>query len=653
MENAFSMLDPDGGPPTRQQSEMATPLFDWKADDGHWKPFSPADQARLQQARWGGLDEAELFHNGTRYTVSFGAMTQLNTKTGHWRSIRVQPAPPPHPAAAAFGGNSPVALPCRGGCGFAGSAAAGGLCSQCARGAGSATPVNPSPPVAGTRVEKAQWFAHLFGFSEAGVGNPPGGGRVDPRGVRANLELLDGGCTLRSKVNGARYGVGRFSTPSLAELRAASAAAEAACVGAPLPPTASVEHIGAADVFSLHADPAFSGAMFMAASQFNTLEFSHPGGVPEDGVTNYVSDGTQGPACALAAAPATVVRNYFAGPPPRADGAGGAGGAAAAAAGQQQQQQQQQQFGEQLLQGQSAGRQIDNLGGVLRALQGETLVDVRNGYTDSDPQRLALLNGGRLADPASRAAALAQLRVGVHSGVEVPWARGRERFVLAPPAARQAVSQSFCSALAIGYAHGGTTEAEWGPLAQLVLDGSYEATLRAAAIDRAERRGSGVVLLTFLGGGVFRNRDEWIHDAIGRAVASCASAGLRVVVVHFRLVDALRARAIDAAVQRALAERSSAAARGGYDGGGGGGGYGGGGFAAVGAPAAPSAPAAGDFGGSYAPGGGGGFGGGGGGGGFGGGGGGGGGFGGGGGGGAFPPQQQQEARPFAWMPDRT
>ncbi len=45
--------------------------------------------------------------------------------------------------------------------------------------------------------------------------------------------------------------------------------------------------------------------------QFNCLEFPSPDSTPEHGVTAYMHDHTQGPACALACAAGTVVRNYF------------------------------------------------------------------------------------------------------------------------------------------------------------------------------------------------------------------------------------------------------------------------------------------------------------------------------------------------------
>jgi hypothetical protein len=41
-------------------------------------------------------------------------------------------------------------------------------------------------------------------------------------------------------------------------------------------------------------------SVFQAASQFNCLEFPGPECKPEDGVTAYFCDRTQGPACALA-----------------------------------------------------------------------------------------------------------------------------------------------------------------------------------------------------------------------------------------------------------------------------------------------------------------------------------------------------------------
>ena len=44
------------------------------------------------------------------------------------------------------------------------------------------------------------------------------------------------------------------------------------------------------------------------ASQFNLLEMTGPEITPEDGVTRYAHDRTQGPACAIAAGAATVYR---------------------------------------------------------------------------------------------------------------------------------------------------------------------------------------------------------------------------------------------------------------------------------------------------------------------------------------------------------
>lgn len=63
------------------------------------------------------------------------------------------------------------------------------------------------------------------------------------------------------------------------------------------------------DVLLLHSQK--PGAMIQAASQFNCLEFASPEVTPEDGVSRYERDPTQGPACAIACGAGTVFRNYF------------------------------------------------------------------------------------------------------------------------------------------------------------------------------------------------------------------------------------------------------------------------------------------------------------------------------------------------------
>ena len=65
------------------------------------------------------------------------------------------------------------------------------------------------------------------------------------------------------------------------------------------------------DVRQMHQRPEYAGALFQVASQFNALEMVGPSVTPQDGVTRYEHDHTQGPACAIAAGAATIYRNYF------------------------------------------------------------------------------------------------------------------------------------------------------------------------------------------------------------------------------------------------------------------------------------------------------------------------------------------------------
>ncbi len=117
-------------------------------------------------------------------------------------------------------------------------------------------------------------------------------------------------------------------------------------------------------------------------------------------------------------------------------------------------------------------------------------------------------------------AARAALRIGVHQQVEVT-----------SSTTGHLVTQAYCSALPVAY---NREPAElFEPLARLVLDATYEATLRAAVLN-AERTGNRTVYLTMVGGGVFGNHESWIIEAMERAFRSVPSGQLDVVVVSFR-----------------------------------------------------------------------------------------------------------------------
>ena len=320
------------------------------------------------------------------------------------------------------------------------------------------------------------WFERITGFAES-----------DYASTQARLAV--DGAFLVSKVNGNRHRIGELEVVTLQTLRARR-----------MRPKTKGRHTSvhclAGDARELHAWPEFAGATFQVASQFNLLEMVGPSITPEDGVTRYIRDRTQGPACAIAAGAGTIYRNYFA------------------------------LVGDGL--GQTRHRQIDALA-ILGEVLGtrlsrpmQSLWTMRNGYALCTADGLAAIcRHLQQADEQELDHLRGLLAVGVHRDVAVTDVCSAE-----PPV----VTQVYCSALPIAYS--GIEPSAWEPFARLVLEAAYEATLLAAA-EQSQRDVMPTVLLTRLGGGAFGNPDNWIDDAISRGLAEVRSDGLQVRLVSY------------------------------------------------------------------------------------------------------------------------
>jgi hypothetical protein len=221
-----------------------------------------------------------------------------------------------------------------------------------------------------------------------------------------------------------------------------------------------------------------------------------PDVTPEQGVTRYQSDPTQGPACAIAAGAATIYRSYFA----PIEGS----------------------------QGQTARRQLDGLADLGAALSSAMklpagdLWTMQNGYALGTQSGLDAI-GRHLGTLATDQIDIlrGKLRIGIHRDVEVTEVEGPDR---------PRVSQSFCSALPVAYSR--VPPAHWELFALLVLEAAYEATMWAAVLN-AQRGTSNVVFLTLLGGGAFGNHGNWIHAAMRRALELMTTFDLDVRLVSY------------------------------------------------------------------------------------------------------------------------
>ena len=306
----------------------------------------------------------------------------------------------------------------------------------------------------------------------------------------------DAAGTATLHAEGRTYGAGRFTTPTLAELRAPLLASKA-----PRVPRARLSILHGRDVLTdigALQGSAPDGVLFQVASQFNCLEAPGPRVVP---VRQYVNDYTQGPRASVSALAGTLLRHH----------------AAPASAGARFTQ--------------TDARCLDLLADVLVP----AVAEVRSGY----------LSTATVHDlPAAAAALTARfelIRVGVHDDVEVLFGHDWDGAVSRPGAR---IAQVFTSTLALGgYGRDDGSRALVLARRQL-LRAAYVGTLLAAAV-----LGKHTVVLTLIGGGVFGNPRAAIWEAIHHAldeVDPLLAAPLHVVVntrEELDAADAAQARA--------------------------------------------------------------------------------------------------------------
>ena len=314
------------------------------------------------------------------------------------------------------------------------------------------------------------WFEKLTGCVEE-----------SPESVQEHL-FIDGR-RLHSRLNGKSWLCGELETPTLAQLRQ-----RVRNIKRDLAPISVRNVVG--NVQHLHLNRANENALFQVASQFNLLEMTSPRVTPECGVGIYEHDFTQGPACAIAAGAGTIYRNYFVDINGRI--------------------------------GQTADNQIDCLSGIAKLLDNSKhrLWKMVNGYALPSAEGLEEINRKlESMDEAALDAVRQALQIGLHWDTQVTLGD-----------ASHTVSQSYCSAMPVAYTN--HTKELWAPLAKLVLEAAYEATI-CAAILNVDRNRNNRLFLTRLGGGAFGNNPDWITEAISRSLELYSDSGLDVAIVSY------------------------------------------------------------------------------------------------------------------------
>lgn len=363
------------------------------------------------------------------------------------------------------------------------------------------------------------WFEELFGFCESSS-------TTDSCHDNVHQNMTVTGTVLHSQANGRAFEGGIFECLSLEELRKRGASLQSKSnksntgsndtertdsLAMSRPRLRIAELVG--DARELHSRNA--GATFQVASQFNLLEMVSPRITPEHGITRYEFDRTQGPACAIACAPGTVIRNYFVQVEDIIDPKQPITSSVA------------KHIVKERPFGQSRNHQIDCLSEVGKMLSNTNnrLWSMENGYALASRSGLKEINQ-TLSDYSE--VELDQLRSQLKVGVQWDTQVTSNNDDLA----QHLVTQVYGSALPVAYSQ--IREDLWEPFARFVLEASYEATFWTAILNSTRGKNSKTLYLTLLGGGAFGNNETWIFDAIERSCRLFQHYDLNVKLVSYR-----------------------------------------------------------------------------------------------------------------------
>lgn len=294
-----------------------------------------------------------------------------------------------------------------------------------------------------------------------------------------------------------RYQAGKFDSFSLAKLngllndKPKPGGGKLSIIEAQNTPGKSYEQY--VDVGSLQAQPENRDAVFQVASNFSALEPTHKGHAPEDGISAYTRDKTQGPFASISAAPGLIYRMYYIFYSAKTEPKEWR---------------------------QTTERQIN-------------LLD----STQFTPEKRYMLNGYITLpqDDANELKKLAEqlekdyknIKVGVHRDIQVAFGRVKGNYHETVTDPHQIIHQVFTAAVDFGGTNAALREnSDAQKIGQLILNAAYEGTIKSAAAHNKKK-----VYLTLIGGGVFANELSRIGKAIKRQVGTIRDFGLDVTVI--------------------------------------------------------------------------------------------------------------------------
>ena len=387
--------------------------------------------------------------------------------------------------------------------------------------------VKKTIPKSGPDTIPATWFTNVFGFEENAANFATT--HKDSFHVKKNPKPPESEHILMT-VKNKEIDIGVFRYRSVEELLKVASDNPSAMSVFGFDSTTNLKYLTmTSPAHTVHMNPSYSGSIFQVASQFNALEMAGPTLTPQQGITIYYNDNTQGPVCAMVCPFGTLYRNYFCMP----DTGGN--------------QPEDKSVHNNPQTGTAAGgnKQINTLTELMKI--DDCFKDLRfqNGYIFvKDNAQLDNINNYLLIPENFWKAMMAIKYVIQEDTPVVDLSDGK---IL-----DHNVSQIYCSAYPVAYSTDpptmppgsksgvpGTSVKEYELLSSMILHAVYYSTLAYAVSRITPDEPRKKVFLTKVGGGAFGNDVNIIDNAIYNAVSHFTAYPIDVYIVEYKDPDTI------------------------------------------------------------------------------------------------------------------